>query len=475
MPITFDENGLIIQSLAQIKDELINGYTVDGVPKNGYKQAYGSGFQVGDETPAGKQLTIYAEREMLVQEKIKGVLDATYRASAGGISLDRALEAIELQRQGGLPSTVAMYAAGTPSTVVPATDLRMSVDLTGDIFFNSGQFTLGSLVDESVDTVTRVSTTVTVTIGGGHSFPLGGFVFVVGADQPEYNGLQQITAITATTFEYEISGILPITPATGSIITKEATAFNAQSELDGTIQALSGSITTIATGVTGIVQVENDEDAVLGRLTETDPEVRIRADNSLSILGAATTAAIRARLLDIPDVVFAVVFENTTDFTDANGLPPHSIRAVVSGGDDQDIFDVLFFNAVSGGIKMDGSEQTTIIDNAGDPQLVAFSRSTLVPIFVNAGNGLVTNTDPLQGAVFPTNGNDQIRANLISIDFQLGGDVWPSLIKQAIDSVDGVQESDPTFAKTPTPVNKVTIPISLIELANIDSGDITGL
>jgi len=475
MPIIFNENGLVIQSLAEIKEELKNGYTVDGVPKKGYVQHFGLGIQLEDETGIGKQLSIYAERELLVQEKIEAVNDSAYRASAGGVSLDRTLEAIELQRQGGLPSTVIVYAAGTPSTIVSAEDLRMSVEGTGDLFFNIDIFTLGGLVDESVDTIIRISTTVTVTIGGGHSFPLGSFVFIEGAEQEEYNGLHEITAVTATTFDYELIGILPVTPATGTIIAREATPFNAESVLNGTIQALDGAINTIATAVNGITRVENADDAVLGRLTETDPKVRTRADESLAVLGAATSAAIQSKILNVTGVTFVQVFQNVTDFIDANGLPPHSIRVVVSGGDDNDIFNTLFLESVSAGIKMDGTETTTIIDNAGEPQPVAFSRPTVVSVFVDAGNGLTTNSDPAQGTVFPANGSDLIIAALIAIPFILGADVWPSLIKGAIDSVDGVITSDPEFDITPAPTNKATIIISSSDLAEIDSGDITGL
>jgi len=475
MPIIFNENGLVIQSLAEIKEEIKSGYTVDGVPKKGYIQHFGLGIQLEDDTGIGKQISINAERELLLQEKIETVNDSAYRASAGGISLDRTLEAIELQRQGGLPSTLIVYAAGTPSTIVTAEDLNMSVDGTGALFVNPAGFTLGSLVDESVDTVTRVSTTVTVTIGGGHSFPLDSFVFIEGAEQDEYNGLHEITAITATTFDYELIGILPVTPATGTIITREATPFNAESVENGAIQALDGAINTIATAVPGIDRVENADDAALGRLGETDPEVRTRANESLAVLGAATTAAIQSKVLNVPGVTFAQVFQNVTDFVDTNGLPPHSIRVVVSGGDDDDIFNTLFLDAVSGGIKMDGTEETTIIDNAGEPQPVAFSRPTAVQIFVDAGNGLTTNSDINQGAIFPANGSDLIKAALVAIPFQLGADVWPSLIKGAIDSVDGVITSDPEFDITPSPTNKATIIISSIELAEIDSGDITGL
>lgn len=475
MTAKLDEKGLVIQSLAEIKDELINGYEYKGDFKKGYKQQYGSGIQVEDNTDVGKQLSIYAEREQLLQEQIEGNYFAHYRATSGGASLDRNLETNELQRLDSLPSTIVVYAAGDPSTLVGAEALKMSVDGTGEIFLNTEEFALGVLVDESVDSVTRVDSTVTVSIPGGHSFPLDSWVFMEGAEQEQYNNLHQITAITATTFEYELVGTLPATPATGTIIAREATPFNARSDQDGPIQALAGAITTIATAVSGISRVENAVDATLGRNVETDPEAKIRAIDTLAVQGGSTTTAIRSKLLKVPGVTFARVFQNVTDFVDANGLPPHSIRCLVTGGADEDIWNILLLEAVSAGIKMDGTEQTTLIDQSGEPQPVAFSRATLVIIYVDAGNGLVLNSDPIQGKVFPANGNDLIKAALTGIEFENGWNVTPSLVKGAIDSVDGVVESDPEFDTITPPVNKATIDIATDEVANIDSGDITGL
>jgi len=475
MTITLDENGLVIQTLAEIKDELINGYEYNDDFYNGYKQQYGAGIQVEDDTNPGKQLSIYAERELLLQEQIEGNYFSHYRATSGGASLDRNLETNELQRLISQPSTVVIYAAGDPSTPVSAEALKMAVDGTGEIFLNTEAFVLGALVDKSVDSITRVGTTVTVTISGGHSFPVDSWVFIEGAEQAEYNDLQQITAETATTFEYELTGTLPATPATGTIIAREATPFNARSDQDGPIQALSGAITTIAAAVSGIDRVENAVNATLGRNVETDPEAKIRAIATLAVQGGSTTTAIRSKLLDVTGVTFATVFQNVTDFVDANGLPPHSIRCLVTGGADADIWNILLLEAVSAGIKMDGTEETTLIDQSGEPQPVAFSRAISIRIYVDAGNGLVTNSDPAEGKIFPANGNDQIKAALIGIQFQNGWNVTPSLIKGAIDSVDGVVESDPEFDIITPPVNKAVIDIETDEVANINIGDITGL
>ena len=464
MPAKLDSTGLTTQTLAEIKQER----------QDSYKTEFGPGIQVADDKNAGKLIGIESDREAQQQEALQAVYFSQYLATAGGVSLDFVLERMGLRRQAAQPSTVTMYAAGTPLQAVTAEALRMSADGTGDIFFNVTSFNLGSLSDESVDSLTRAGSVATVTIGGGHSFPLGSFVFIVGAEQDEYNGLKEITAIAATTFDFDVSGT-PTTPATGTITAKEATPFAARSEQTGPIQALDGAITTIAAAVPGVTQVENADDATQGNNTETDAEARSRGFDSLGITGSATQKAIAARMRNITGVTFATVFQNNDDFVDSNGLPAHSIRVVVDGGADADIWTALYEEAVSGGIKMDGTKTTTIVDDNGDPQPVAFSRPTSIRIYVDAGNGLVTNSDSGEGTVFPIDGNDQIKANLVAIDFQLGGDVWPSLIKAAIDSVDGVVSSDPEFDTVTPPVNKATILIGASERANIDSGDITGL
>lgn len=472
MPVQFDENGLKTQSLAEIKDEIKNGYEYDGEEKKGYVQFFGSGIQLADDTNPGKEITIYAEREQVLQETLQAIYFSQYRATAGGVSLDRNLENIEQQRQAALPSVVIIYAAGTPSTPVDAEELKMKVNGSGEVFLNIEGFTLGSLVDESVDSITRAGNVATATIGGGHSFPEDSFLFIEGVEQPEYNGLKQIFNVAGTTFDFNVTGT-PTTPATGTIIAREATGFNAKSENTGAIQALAGAITTISTAVPGIDRVENADDATLGRETETDPEARTRADESLAVLGGSTQKAIKAKMLDVPGVIFSTVFQNVTDFVDANGLPPHSIRVFVDGGADADIWQALYEEAVSAGIFMDGTEQTTIPDDNGESQPVAFSRPFNVRIYVEAGNNLVTNSDSAQGAVFPANGQDQIIANLTAIDFQLGGDVWPAKIKEAINKVEGVISSDPLFDTTTPPTNTSVIVVPSNSRANIDSDDVT--
>ncbi|PJI40411.1 hypothetical protein [Ferrovibrio sp.] len=68
----------------------------------------------------------------------------------------------------------------------------------------------------SVTSITRASTTATVTTASSHGYSNGDTVLVSGADQSQYNGQVAIANVGANTFDYTVSGS-PTTPATGTI------------------------------------------------------------------------------------------------------------------------------------------------------------------------------------------------------------------------------------------------------------------
>ncbi len=68
----------------------------------------------------------------------------------------------------------------------------------------------------AVTSITRSSTTATVTTTIDHGYATGDSVVVSGATQTDYNGTFVITVLTDTTFTYEVENS-PVTPATGTI------------------------------------------------------------------------------------------------------------------------------------------------------------------------------------------------------------------------------------------------------------------
>lgn len=87
--------------------------------------------------------------------------------------------------------------------------------------------------------------------------------------------------------------------------------FNAENF--GVLPAPINSLTEILTPLSGWQSVDNFKAGVTGRDIETDAELRLRRQNSIRIIGAATVEAIRARIRqEVSGVTQALVFENKT-------------------------------------------------------------------------------------------------------------------------------------------------------------------
>jgi len=68
----------------------------------------------------------------------------------------------------------------------------------------------------AITSITRSSSTATVTTTASHSLTTGHYVFIIGAEQSEYNGIYQVTVTGASTFTFAVTGT-PVSPATGTI------------------------------------------------------------------------------------------------------------------------------------------------------------------------------------------------------------------------------------------------------------------
>lgn len=74
---------------------------------------------------------------------------------------------------------------------------------------------------KTVASITRSGSTATAVVSAGHPYQVGRILSLGGSDQADYNGEKLLTAVTSTTFSFEVTGS-PATPATGSISAKVA-------------------------------------------------------------------------------------------------------------------------------------------------------------------------------------------------------------------------------------------------------------
>lgn len=160
---------------------------------------------------------------------------------------------------------------------------------------------------------------------------------------------------------------------------------------DGTLTALTtGPVPVPATitwqsvaayaGSTSIT-VANALAGTTGTDQETDADLRLRALQSAHLPGKTTIDAIRAAIADVSGVTEVSVFENTaiamgiTTPVAIPLLPGKSFVAVVKGGTDQAVGDIIWANKAAG-IGTYGSTTVTVTDSEGFAHTVDFERCT---------------------------------------------------------------------------------------------------
>lgn len=107
----------------------------------------------------------------------------------------------------------------------------------------------------------------------------------------------------------------------------------ARAEFKGQVIATAGQVDAIVTPVSGWTAVTNAAAADPGQERETDAELRVRRQQSLSAAGAGSTAAILAALLDLDFVSGAVVRDNKTSAsvtTDGITIAAFGVACVVA-------------------------------------------------------------------------------------------------------------------------------------------------
>ena len=91
----------------------------------------------------------------------------------------------------------------------------------------------------------------------------------------------------------------------------------------GEVSATVGTIENFVTIVLGVVSVTNSSGVLeTGQNQETDGELRIRRQRSVAIASTGYLNGIEAALLNIDGVTGVKVYENITNVTDADGIPP---------------------------------------------------------------------------------------------------------------------------------------------------------
>jgi len=149
-------------------------------------------------------------------------------------------------------------------------------------------------------------------------------------------------------------------------------------EITGPIVSNPGDITGIFNPTYGWNGVYNSLNGELGSNIENDSLLRIRQANSTAEPSITMLEGTKGAIAQVIGVTRSVVYENDTSVDDGNGLPPHSITAVVEGGSSIDITNAIFIHKGIGCLA-GGANIVNVADSTG--QLIPIGYS--IPIYVD--------------------------------------------------------------------------------------------
>jgi len=387
-------------------------------------------------------------------EEIKAELEADYREVFGpSINLSSA-------------SVFGQIIGITASKIRELWELASSVYASTDPDRASDEAltALASLTGTLRRPATRSVVTATITVQPG-TYPAGALVASV-SGRPSVRFRNRDEVVNATSSAATIPALF-------------------EAEATGPVPAAAGTLTVIATPVSGWTSVVNAADAVEGLAVETDEELRRRRLEELTLSSGSTLDAIRVALLrigeDSPDgvgVVSATLFENETDLPDALGLPPHSFEALVHDGTldgsavPAEEIGAVIWRTKPAGIRSHGSEVVTVQDSTGQDRTVRFSRPNVLAAYLR----ISLEVDATKGwdpFVSPQLVRDAVAA-WGDRELRVGAPLRLSHLHVPIFEVAGVVdvlEIRAGFAANPT--GTVNLPADVRDLIDLDSGRIT--
>lgn len=444
--------GFIVKPLTVIKAEL----------EDKFKAAYGASIgsepdgSIPPETVIGQLIGIMAEREALLWEQDQAIHAAGDPDRASGTSLDAIAAITGTVRNPQRFSQAILTATGDPGTVL----------------------TIGRVVSVQ-GANTRFDTQAMVTLLA-HPTWLTATMYALGdrvvSDTPERVYLCVIAGTSGATAPVGTGSAISDGGATWRYLGDGSASADvlAIAEVAGPFAAVSGTLTEIETPVSGWKSAINILDAVVGDYAEGDPEFRIRRENELEASANATINAIRANILQVGrntanPVTACTVFQNTTLITNVDGVPGKAVEVLVRGGDDTAIRQAVF-DTVAGGIQAYGNNSGTVIDSAGNPHTVAFSRATSKNIYIEI------DLQKIDGQ-YPINGDDAVKLAIVNAlkfpNHSFGTDVTGFQISAPLDGVPGVFDVTAVrLGLAPLPVGTARIPIGPREIAEFDTSRI---
>lgn len=150
----------------------------------------------------------------------------------------------------------------------------------------------------------------------------------------------------------------------------------------GAVNVTVGTITNPVTIVLGVTAINNPSAALeIGENQETDPQLKVRRQNSVANNSIGFLDGLRGSLLGVSGVSEAKVYLNNTNSVDADGIPAHGIWAIVEGGANSDIGSILYAKSAYGP-DLKGDVEVAINTASGGVFTAKFDRPSAENLYI---------------------------------------------------------------------------------------------
>lgn len=207
---------------------------------------------------------------------------------------------------------------------------------------------------------------------------------------------------------------------------------------------------------------------------ESDEALRLRMDEA-ETESLATSDGMITYLRDKIDRATDVLF-NDEDFTDDNGIPPHSVRALIpeSVSKSSDEIAQAIWHCKAAGVKTDGNINGVAIGKNGKEYGVKYSMIGKLEFDANIKLHLYSEEE------FPSDGIELLKKQIIGwatgtdgwkkAEYQIGTDVIPTRFYTPILTIPGIADAEISVKKTSaSDFSSNIIPVGISEYAFINN------
>lgn len=254
--------------------------------------------------------------------------------------------------------------------------------------------------------------------------------------------------------------------------------------VNGATQASTGTITRIVSTVGGWQTVTNTAPASPGSNRQNDSSLRLERLKAVARPGSNQVDNMLGEIFAVAGVRRAIILENDTDATNADGLPEHSVAPIVDGGSDEAVA-LAIFRKKNPGCKLHASGTPVTVPNVYDKypsnkKNITFSRPAYVPIIIgvtiqNDGT-LPDNADTMiKAAILKYSSGDLVAAEcgFNVLGFDIGEEVPVSRIYTPINQVIGQYGNSYVAALTVNGLTSGQVAIGFNQLSHWLESNIT--